>query len=214
MNRANINLNLGDCLDGMRDYPDGHWDLAVVDPPYGLDIANMRMGAGNSKRCSKIENRKWTSRDWDKNVPSQEYFKELFRVSKNQIIWGGNYFGLPRFEHYIVWDKEIYEGLSFSQCEMAWTSFKGANKIFRYSVYRDKKGRFHPTAKPAKLYEWIFQNYAKEGDRILDTHGGSMSIAIAAWDMGFDLDLWEIDPDYYDEGKKRFQLHKRQLQLF
>jgi len=211
---SNINLNLGDCLEAMKEMPDNNYDLAIVDPPYGIDLANMNMGAGKSKKASKIENRKWTSKDWDKHTPTREYFDNLRRVSKEQIIWGGNYFELPPCPHYIIWDKEIPHGLSFADCEMAWTSFNKAPRMFRYSAYRDKKEKIHPTQKPVKLYEWLLDNYAKEGDKILDTHLGSGSIALACHNRKFDLDAWEIDKEYYNNAVERLDTHKSQLTIF
>ena len=218
----------------MARYPDNYFDLAIVDPPYGIDLANMNMGAGKSKKASKIENRKWTPKDWDKNTPTKEYFDELFRISKNQIIWGGNYFELPPCYGYVIWDKEIPEGLSFSDCEMAWHSFKKAPKMFRYSAYLDKKSKFHPTQKPVKLYEWLLINYAQrkcnhkhseqerefctdcrnQDVKILDTHLGSGSIAIACHRLGFDLTACELDKEYYDKAMKRLKEHTAQQRLF
>mgnify|MGYP003508906173 FL=1 len=203
-----------DCIEGMSFYQDKHFDLAVVDPPYGLDLANMNMGAGKSKTASKIQNRKWKPKDWDKETPTTEYFKELFRVSKNQIIWGGNYFDLPPCKNYIIWDKEIPEGLSFADCEMAWTSFDKAPKMFRYSAYLDKASKLHPTQKPVALYDWIFKNYAKAGDKILDTHLGSGSSRIAAHRAGLDFVGFEIDQEYFDKANKRFEDYRAQLKLF
>ena len=204
-----------DCIEVMKRYEDNYFDIAVVDPPYGLDLANMNMGAGKSKKASKIQNRKWKPKDWDKETPTAEYFTELFRVSKNQIIWGGNYFDLPPCKNYIIWDKEIPEGLSFADCEMAWTSFDKASKAFRMSrVEAYSKGKIHPTQKPVKLYEWILMNYAKEGDKILDTHLGSGSIAIACHNLGFDLTACELDTEYYNNALKRLQQHQAQLQMF
>ena len=197
----------------MGRYEDNHFDLAIVDPPYGIDLANMNMGIGKSKKASKIQNRKWKPKDWDKNTPSLDYFEELFRVSKNQIIWGGNYFELPPCKNYIIWDKEIPLGLSFADCEMAWTSFNKAPKIFRHSAYLDKNNKFHPTQKPIKLYKWILSKYANEGDKILDTHLGSGSIAIACHDLGFDLTACELDTDYYNSAIKRLTDHQKQLKL-
>jgi len=209
-----IELINGDCMEYMREMKDNEFDLAIVDPPYGIDLANMNMGIGNTPKASKIKNRKWTPKDWDKNTPTKEYFTELFRVSKNQIIWGGNYFELPPAKKFIIWDKEIPNGLSFSDCEFAWTSFYGANKICRYSAYKNKSEKFHPTQKPPFLYEWLLDNYAKEGDKILDTHLGSGSIAIACHNRKFDLTGYEIDKEYYDAACKRYDFHKRQLTLF
>jgi site-specific DNA-methyltransferase (adenine-specific) len=164
----------------------------------------MNMGIGKSKKASKIQNRKWKPKSWDKVTPPQEYFTDLFRVSKNQIIWGGNYFDLPPCKNYIIWDKEIPEGLSFADCEMAWTSFDKAPKMFRYSAYLDKANKFHPTQKPVKLYHWIFKKYCNDTFKILDTHLGSGSSAIVAEKMGFDFVGCEIDKEYYDAAVKRF----------
>lgn len=198
----------------MARYPDNYFDLAIVDPPYGINLANMNMGLGNTPKASKVKNRKWKSKDWDNEIPSDEYFKELFRVSKNQIIWGGNYFNLGICNKFIIWDKEIPEGLSFSDCEYAWTSFSGANKIFRYSAYLNKSEKFHPTQKPPQLYKWILDKYAKEGDKILDTHLGSGSIAIACHDYKFELTACELDKEYFDKAMQRITNHTNQQKLF
>lgn len=204
-----------DCMELMRQYPDKHFDLAVVDPPYGLDLANMNMGVGKSQKASKIQNRKWKPKDWDKQTPTSEYFAQLFRVSKNQIIWGGNYFDLPPCKNYIIWDKEIPEGLSFADCEMAWTSFDKAPKMFRHSAYLDKANKFHPTQKPIKLYQWIYKKYVPNGGKVLDTHLGSGSNRIAA-DMAGNIDFTasELDKDYYEGQEKRWKDYKSQLKLF
>jgi len=193
-----------DCMEYMKNIPDKYYDLAVVDPPYGINIGRMSMGVGKSTKSSNIHNRKWSPKDWDSSTPSKAYFAELFRISKNQIIWGGNYFDLGKCQHFIVWDKEIPLGLSFSDCEFAWTNFNKANRIFRYSAYLDKKNKVHPTQKPVKLYEWIYLNYAKQGDKILDTHLGSGSSRIAAYKLGFDFVGCEIDKEYFDAMCKRF----------
>ena len=198
----------------MARYPDKYFDLAIVDPPYGIDLANMNMGLGNTPKASKSKNRKWKAKNWDSAIPSNEYFKELFRVSKNQIIWGGNYFNLLICNKFIIWDKEIPEGLSFSDCEYAWTSFSGANKIFRYSAYLNKSEKFHPTQKPPQLYKWLVDKYAKENDRILDTHLGSGSIAIACHDYKFDLTACELDKEYFDKAIQRINNHTAQTKLF
>ena len=203
-----------DCIEVMKKYTDNYFDLAVVDPPYGLDLANMNMGIGKSKKASKIKNRKWKPKDWDKEKPTKEYFDELFRVSKNQIIWGGNYFDLPACKNYIIWDKEIPKGLSFADCEFAWTSFDKAPKMFRYSAYLDKKSKFHPTQKPTKLYDWIFANYSKANDLILDTHLGSGSNRIAAYKANLSFIGCEIDKEYFDAQEKRFNQFISQLTLF
>jgi site-specific DNA-methyltransferase (adenine-specific) len=202
-----------DCMEFMRDVTDKYYDLAIVDPPYGIDLANMNMGAGKSKKASKIENRKWKPKEWDKNTPTKEYFDELFRVSKNQIVWGGNYFELPPCYGYVIWDKEIPEGLSFSDCEMAWHSFKKAARMFRYSAYLDKKSKFHPTQKPVKLYLWLLNNYAKQGDKIFDSHVGSGSSRIACDKLGFYFEGCELDTDYWNAQEKRYKEYKSQLTL-
>jgi site-specific DNA-methyltransferase (adenine-specific) len=203
-----------DCMELMAQYPDKYFDLAVVDPPYGLDLANMNMGVGKSKKASKIQNRKWESKDWDKATPTREYFEELFRVTKNQIIWGGNYFELPPCKHYAIWDKQIPEGLSFADCEMAWTSLSKAPRIFRYSAYLDKVNKFHPTQKPVALYDWIFKNYAQEGQKILDTHLGSGSSRIAAWKAKLNFVGCELDTDYFGAQEKRYAEFRKQLTMF
>jgi len=209
-----IELYNCDNMELMAKYPDGYFDLAIVDPPYGIDLANMNMGIGNTPKASKAKNRKWKAKDWDNAIPSDEYFKELFRVSKNQIIWGGNYFNLGICNKFIIWDKEIPEGLSFSDCEYAWTSFNGANKIFRYSAYLNKSEKFHPTQKPPQLYKWLLDKYAKPNDKILDTHLGSGSIAIACHDYGFELVGAELDEEYYKKGIERIKNHVNQLKMF
>lgn len=211
---ANSEVFNEDCMVGMSRYTDKYFDLAIVDPPYGLDLANMNMGIGKSKKASKIQNRKWVAKDWDKYSPEDEYFAELFRVSDSQIIWGGNYFDLLSCKHFIIWDKEIPNGLSFADCEMAWTSFDKAPRMFRHSAYLDKTNKIHPTQKPVKLYKWLLTNYAKDGDKILDTHLGSGSSRIAAYDLGFDFTGFELDKDYFDASVKRFEEHKKQLTLF
>jgi site-specific DNA-methyltransferase (adenine-specific) len=198
----------------MARYPDKYFDLAICDPPYGLDLANMNMGLGKNKKASKVKNRKWSKKNWDNEVPTKYYFNELFRVSKNQIIWGGNYFDLGICNKFIIWDKEVPEGLSFSDCEYAWTSFSGANKIFRYSAYLNKSEKFHPTQKPPQLYKWLLDKYAKQGDKILDTHLGSGSIAIACHDYGFDLTACELDKEYFNKAMQRINNHTAQTKLF
>jgi len=209
-----ITITNEDNMELMARYPDNYFDLAIVDPPYGIDLANMNMGIGNRPKTSKEKNRKWKAKNWDTSIPSDEYFKELFRVSKNQIIWGGNYFNLGICNKFIIWDKGIPEGLSFSDCEYAWTSFSGANKIFRCYVYINKSEKFHPTQKPVALYKWLLDKYAKQGDKILDTHLGSGSIAIACHDYGFELTACELDKEYFDKAIERISNHIAQQRLF
>jgi site-specific DNA-methyltransferase (adenine-specific) len=210
----NSRVYLMDCIEGMKQYPDNHFELAIVDPPYGLDLANMNMGLGKSKKASKIQNRKWKPKDWDKDTPSEEYFYELFRVSKNQIIWGGNYFDLGVCYGFCIWDKGSPEGMSFSDCEFAWHSFKVVAKLFKYSTYLNKGDKIHPTQKPVALYEWLLHNYAKQGDKILDSHLGSGSSRIAAYKNGFDFTGFELDTEYFEKGNKRFDEFKSQLRIF
>ena len=187
----------------MARYPDNHFDLALVDPPYGIDAGKMTMGSG--KHIFK------KGKDWDSSVPDSNYFKELFRVSKNQIIWGGNYFILPVNNNWIIWDK-LNPNLSFSEGEMAWCSIKKNVRIFkRLSTLPDYDGKKrHPTQKPIKLYEYCLLNYAKEGDKIVDTHRGSASLDIACHNLGFDLWTCELDTDYFNDGNKRLKQHQNQ----
>ena len=201
---GNIKLYNADCMEVMKTFKDKQFDLAIIDPPYGVDI--------NSSGTHFKE--KYEIKDWDKATPNDEYFKELKRVSKNQIIWGGNYFldRLGNCKCFIIWDKKIAEGMSFAMCEMAWTSFKNGAKIYNRTA--TQLNRIHPTQKPVELYKWLLQNYAKEGDTILDTHFGSLSIGIACHDMKFDLTAIELDKDYYEQAKKRLINHQKQLTLF
>lgn len=173
------------------------------------------MNIGRRKEKKKTHKEK----DWDNKPPSTEYFKELLRVSKNQIIWGANYFNLPPSMGYVCWDKKL-DHIDLSDFELAYTSFNRAAKIFRHSKNGGSKNhaaladRIHPTQKPVKLYKWLLKNYAKEGDKILDTHGGSGSICIACHDLGFDLTWTELDKDYYNAAVKRYEQHAAQLQMF
>jgi len=195
-----------DCIQGMKRYPDKYFDLAVVDPPYGI---------GYAKRKSKTKTSviQYTPKEWDSQTPKQDYWDELFRVSKNQIIWGGNYFDLPQTRCFVVWDKCQPEELDQAMCEMAWTSFDASAKIYKTSIQQIQFTRIHPTEKPIKLYAWIFHNYAKEGDKILDTHLGSGSSRIAAHKAGLDFTAFEIDKEYFDAQEKRFKTYLSQLTL-
>ena len=196
-----------DCMVVMERYPDNHFDLACVDPPYGI---------GYSKRRGKTKNSsiQYEPKDWDNSPPNDSYFSELKRVSKNQIIWGGNYFKLGPSRCFVIWDKCQPEGLDQAMCEFAWVSFDKSAKIFKTSVQQMQFTRIHPTQKPVKLYEWLLKNYAKEGDKILDTHLGSGSSAIAAHYSGFDFVGCELDEDYYNAAMKRFDTETRQIDLF
>lgn len=195
-------LNI-DCMAYMATLPNKAFDLAIVDPEFGI-------GIGHSPRL--VTDKGLAAKDWDNKPIDGKYFIELFRISRNQIIWGGNYYPLPPNKHCLIWDKKQPEGMSFGMFDYAWTSFDGANKIFRYSV-QNELNKIHPTQKPVQLYKWLLKNYAKEGDRILDTHLGSGSSAIAAFDGGFDFVGCEIDADYYAAALKRFNIHKQQLVL-
>lgn len=189
----------------MKSFPDNYFDLAVVDPEFGI-------GIGNSPRL--VTDKGLEAKDWDNKPIDMNYFTELFRISKHSIIWGGNYYALPPTKHCIVWDKKQPEDLSFGMFDYAWTSFDGANKMFRKSV-QDEKDKIHPTQKPIKLYEWIYFNYLPEGGKVLDTHLGSQSNRIAAHKMGnIDFTAYEIDKDYFEQGNKRFEQFKAQTTLF
>jgi site-specific DNA-methyltransferase (adenine-specific) len=191
----------------MKRYPDNYFDLAIVDPPYGLGNKTTQ---GGSKRNS---NANFKNHDWDNSIPSAEYFKELKRVSKNYIIWGGNYMleHLSNCRCFITWDKMVYIP-TMSQIELALTSFDLLPQLVK--INNNDVNRQHPTQKPVKLYEWILMNYAKEGDKILDTHLGSGSIAIACHNLGFDLVACELDTEYYNNALKRLQQHQAQLTMF
>lgn len=198
-------------IDLMKRYPDNYFDLAVCDPEYGISI-NMNMGRKKGKKKTHAE------KSWDSQPPPQEYFDELFRVSKNQIIWGGNYFNLTSTNSWIFWDKEVPGGVSFSDGELAWTSFDCVLRKAKipYSGFRGSEGKIHPTQKPVKLYTWILKNefYIKGVKKILDTHLGSGSSRIAAYDLGFDFYGCELDKEYYDASVKRFNTHIAQQKLF
>ncbi len=194
----------GDCMDYLPDFPDKYFDLAIVDPPYGIDI-------NSSGRLKKYNKGKKT---WDDNIPTDDYFKQLFRVSKNQIIWGGNYFPLPPTKCFLIWDKKQPENISFASCEYAWTSLDEVAKTFYMSPMNTGEYRIHPTQKPVALYSWILSKYAKKGDKILDTHVGSGSSLIACHNAGFDYIGFELDKQYYEQANKRLETEKAQLSIF
>jgi site-specific DNA-methyltransferase (adenine-specific) len=199
-----------DCIEAMKQYPDNHFELAIVDPPYGLERlqkGSLRLGGTKGNYENKIS--------WDKK-PNEDYFLELFRVSKNQIIWGANNFVLPPTEYFCIWDKKQTVD-NFATAEYAWVSMglKKPAKIFTYSIHQhNQTDKIHPTQKPIKLYQWILKTYAKEGDKILDTHLGSGSSRIAAYDLGFEFTGFELDEDYFKASEKRFKQHTDQLTLF
>lgn len=205
-------VRLGDCMDFMREKPDKFWDLAICDPPYGIGRD------GSVKTTSRHGGRKAHDfRGWDSGVPGRDYFLELYRVSANQIIWGANYFtcNLPASMGWIFWDKG--QRICNSDGELAFTSFDRALRVVEYNrveLLLDFGGTTHPTQKPIALYKWLLKNYAKEGDKILDTHLGSGSSRIAADQMGFDFWGYELDKDYFDASVKRFNQYKSQLTIF
>jgi len=215
--KPNINLIHGDCMEVMADYPDNYFDLAVVDPPYGIGMSGKGDGSG---RLTKHRWKQHTVKDWDNKTPSLEYFNELFRVSKNQIIWGANYFvsKMPYESRcWLSWDK--MQVFSLADFELAYTSFDKPCRAFRMTrgeATNEKKGQaIHPTQKPVALYDWIFKNYAQPGQRILDTHLGSASSAIAATRHNFSEFVGvEIDREYYEAAVKRFETVTAQIRIF
>lgn len=207
-----LDIRLADCMDLMREFPDKHFDLAIVDPPYGIGAGGESLKNGSSKSAKTY----FRKECWDSKRPDPEYFSELQRVSKEQIIWGGNYFSdlLPAFRCFISWDKTIH-GNSYADCELAWTSFDKVARYYRENIAQtNSEGRIHPTQKSRKLYDWILQNYAKPGQKILDTHLGSGSIAIACHYFGAHLTACEIDPDYYSAACARIERETMQEDFF
>jgi len=198
----------------MSRYEDNHFDLAIVDPPYGIGAG----GVGFKNGTSKNKTIGFKENDWDAKRPQKEYFIEVQRVSKNQIIWGGNYFAdlLSPKMCWLFWDKGTGDN-SYADGELAWTSFNKAVRKYKKSWVganaNNGTPRIHPTEKPIQLYEWLLINYAKEGDKILDTHLGSGSIAIACHNLGFDLTACELDKEYYEASLKRLKQHQSQLRL-
>lgn len=224
-----------DCMKGMKEFPDKYFELAIVDPPYGNNAPKMSMGSNKSRKgdgypgisvaerikkgrlnagAGKLKNRALNtmSCNWDFEPPEKAYFDELFRVSLNQIIWGGNYFPLPPTRGIISWDK-IQPWENFSQFELAWTSFDKPAAVFRHSNTggANETQKIHPTQKPVALYEWLLSKYAKPGDKILDTHVGSASSLIACHNMGFEYIGFELDKDYYEKAQERIDAVKAQI---
>ncbi|MBT3209120.1 MAG: site-specific DNA-methyltransferase [Bacteroidetes bacterium] len=213
-----INFHNIDCMDFMKQKPENYYDLAIVDPPYGIGADRKNSIKKKQSKKSASLSKYYGNQKWDANIPSDEYFSEVKRVSEKQIIWGANYLNLQGGMLY--WHKNVTMP-TYSSGELAYLSWK--NKIDFIEItwhgmlqqnMKNKQKRIHPTEKPIQLYRWLLQNYAKEGDKILDTHGGSGSIAIACNIEGFDLDICEIDKDYFEASKKRFNIHKSQLKLF
>ena len=229
----------GDCMDYLPEFPDGFFDLAIVDPPYGINVNKMAMGTNQSRKsggypsvstAEKVEatRGRWhgsgtlagraiaqMDMEWDKHPPGPEYFEELFRVSKQQVIWGSNYFSLPPTRGIVAWDK-MQPWENFSQFELAWTSFDRPAALFRLSNTggANAEKKIHPTQKPIALYAWILQKFAKAGDIILDTHVGSASSLIACHEAGFRYIGFEIDPYYYEASKRRLDEYRAQISLF
>jgi len=219
---GNINFYQMDCMELLRQTPDKYYQLCITDPPYGIKEHGLRPNNRTEKWINPPKETKYKRVTWDNTAPDKEYFDELMRVSKNQIVWGANHF-ISRIPYdsscWIVWDKKVSG--DFADCELAWTSFDTAVRKFKWrwqgmlqQNMKNKQERIHPNEKPISLYRWILQKYAKQGDKILDTHGGSASSAIACDMEGFDLDICEIDLDYFEAGKKRFETYKQQPRLF
>jgi site-specific DNA-methyltransferase (adenine-specific) len=202
----------------MARYSDNYFDLAIVDPPYGINMGSGHKGS--NKRGDKDKHKTFAGND--NSIPNKEYFDELFRISKNQIIWGGNYMTkfLEPKSSWLIWDKVQPEEFSMAMAELAWSSFDSPIKIFKkvakggFLTNGTIDQRIHPTQKPVALYKWILDKYAKEGDKILDTHLGSGSIAIACHDYGFELTACELDKEYYDKAIQRIVNHTNQTKLF
>jgi site-specific DNA-methyltransferase (adenine-specific) len=224
-------LNFGfynmDCMEGMKQFPDGYFDLAIVDPPYGIGVKSMnytKSGAVRTHGYAAAQRRDYRKQaEWDVK-PDQAYFDELFRVAKRKIVWGGNYFTdmLPPSKSFIVWDKRCNDAMrnDFADCEYAWADF-GVARMFRYvwngmiqGNMKNKEERFHPTQKPVALYEWVLSNYAKPGDKILDTHVGSASSLVACHNLGFQYVGFELDPEYFKKASERLASVKAQTSLF
>jgi site-specific DNA-methyltransferase (adenine-specific) len=212
-----ITITNEDNMELMARYPDNYFDLAIVDPPYGIGFGDYERGGQGIK--TKERYTKNGKKKWDDSIPTKEYFKELQRVSKNQIIWGGNYFHLIPTQCFIFWYKQNPVE-NFSDGELAWTSFKKPALCFDYRYYGNLSGKtsaetkMHPTQKPIELYKFCLDKLAKPSDKILDTHLGSGSIAIACHDYGFELTACELDNEYYNAAIKRIKNHTAQLSIF
>ena len=216
-----INIYNKDCLEALKEMQDNEFDLAIVDPPYGIGMDGTLGKASKKTKGFSFKAKEYDKKEWDNTTPSQEYFDELFRVSKNQIIWGANYFTdkLPIIKNYVFWYKKgVSNDSKFNEGELAYLS-TGRTRMVDiwwngFGVINSGEKRTHPTQKPVKLYEWLLMNYAKEGDKILDTHLGSGSIAIACHNLGYDLEGYELDKEYYDNALKRLKQHQAQTTLF
>ena len=197
-----------DCMKLMAEFEDKHFDLAICDPPYGIGMDGGNVGY---KGFNNFE-----QKNWDKAIPTPEYFAELKRVSKNQIIWGGNYFGLPATRCFVIWDKgEGFKNRTYAECEMAWTSFDRNAKIYKRDPLAkgDYKGKVHPCQKPIRLYEFLLKEFATEGMKILDTHLGSGNIAVACHYKKFDLTACEIDAGYFEDAMQNIKDKTCQVEI-
>lgn len=203
-----------DCIDGMKQFPDKFFDLAIVDPPYGLGIDGQKESISKNPKHNRKQH---IRKSWDSSIPDKDYFYELFRVSKNQIIWGANYFVKylnTGTKGWIVWDKGQH-GLTMSDCELAFSSFNCPTRVKIINrVELLNEGTIHPTQKPIKLYEWLLNNYAKPGDKILDTHVGSASSLIACHKLGFEYVGFELDTDYFKAALDRLAAVEAQSSIF
>ena len=205
----------------MARYEDNHFDLAIVDPPYGIERFKKASKETTGVYAKRGSFKSSDGQNWNDSKPTEEYYKELFRVSKHQVIWGANNFDLPTSEYFCVWDKMQYMP-NFASAELAYVSMslKTPAKVFRYGIHKENAirkaegGKIHQAQKPVKLYEWLLMNYAKEGDKILDTHLGSGSIALACHNLGFDLTACELDKEYYEASLKRLKEHTQQIRMF
>ena len=197
-----------DCMEYMLTCVDKQFKLAIIDPPYGIGMGGGKIG--NSKKDYKQFSGS------DESIPSEDYYNQLFRISENQIIWGGNYMikYLYPTSCFIIWDKVQPEVFTMAMCEFAWTSFNSPAKIFKQRIVGADDYRIHPTQKPIQLYKWLLKNYTNKGDVIFDSHMGSQSSRIACWDGGFDFYGWELDKEYFDAGNTRFKIHCMQQKLF
>ena len=208
-----ITITCEDNMELMKRYPDNYFDLAIVDPPYGIGIDGQKKSINKNPKHNRKEH---TQKNWDNAIPNEDYFNELKRVSKNQIIWGGNYFTefLKPTKAWIFWYKGQRD-LTMSDGEMAWTSFETVTRQFELNrASLIAQNTFHPTEKPYKLYKWILDKFAKQDDKILDTHLGSGSIAIACHDYKFQLTACELDTEYFEKAKQRIINHATQQSLF
>ena len=212
-------------MDIMKDIPDKYFELAIVDPPYGIGINKMNFVKSGAIKVGGAYRNDYKDTKWNDESPNEDYFAEVLRVSQNQIIWGGNYFTdkLKPVKSWVIWDKRVEEKYNndFADGEMAWTSFECPMKIFRFlysgmlqSNMKNKEVRFHPTQKPVALYKWLLKNYAKQGNKILDTHGGSCSSVVACIDYGFEYLAIEKDKDYYEASLKRIDKELQKIKMF